>query len=131
MALATAPDSLWIPRRASNFRANRTSAAPGISHAIVVAEFRWTFDDLGHWRRNEIAVRQSIHIPETMMALKFTVRGALLAMLGAIALVLAGCISAPGTYPDPNGPRNGMGLLVDPLTGVVLPGQSQGGGGSH
>jgi hypothetical protein len=61
------------------------------------------------------------------MAPKFNLRGAILAMLGTMAL-LAGCVSAPGTYPDPNGPRNGMGLLVDPQTGVVLPGQSQGGG---
>jgi hypothetical protein len=51
-------------------------------------------------------------------------RLALLA-LGAIALLLTGCVSPPGTYPDPNGPRNGDGLLVDPQTGLVLPGQSE------
>jgi hypothetical protein len=65
------------------------------------------------------------------MSVKFTLQGAILAMLGATALLLAGCIvSAPGTYPDPNGPRNSMGMLIDPQTGVVLPGQSEG-GGSH
>lgn len=50
-------------------------------------------------------------------------RAALLA-LAAGALLLAGCASPPGTYPDPNGPRDGDGLLVDPQTGIVLPGQS-------
>jgi hypothetical protein len=49
---------------------------------------------------------------------------AILLALGATALLLAGCVSAPGTYPDPNGPRDGDGLLVDPQTGIVLPGQS-------
>jgi hypothetical protein len=50
---------------------------------------------------------------------------AILLALGAAALLLAGCVSRPGTYPDPYGPRDGNGLLVDPQTGVVLPGQSQ------
>jgi hypothetical protein len=50
----------------------------------------------------------------------------LLSALGAGILLLSGC-SAPGTYPDPNGPRNGDGLLVDPRTGITLPGQSDGG----
>jgi hypothetical protein len=49
----------------------------------------------------------------------------ILLALGATALLLAGCVSQPGTYPDPYGPRDGNGLLVDPQTGVVLPGQSQ------
>lgn len=65
------------------------------------------------------------------MAMKFISRGPITAMLGASVVLLAGCgiVSPPGTYPDPNGPRNGMGLLVDPRTGVVLPGQPEGGGG--
>jgi hypothetical protein len=65
------------------------------------------------------------------MAMRLTRRGPVAAMLGASVVLLAGCgiVSRPGTYPDPNGPRNGMGLLVDPLTGVVLPGQPEGGGG--
>jgi hypothetical protein len=57
------------------------------------------------------------------MAGKSTFHGAAALALCATALLLAGCVSAPGTYPDPNGPRNGDGLLVDPQTGVVLPGQ--------
>jgi hypothetical protein len=67
------------------------------------------------------------------MSLKFPLQSAILAMLGAGVLLLAGCgiVSEPGTYPDPNGPRDGMGLLVDPRTGVVLPGQAQGGGGPN
>ncbi len=44
-------------------------------------------------------------------------------MLGAATFLLAGCIiSAPGTYPDPNGPRDGKDQLVDPKTGIPLPG---------
>ncbi len=43
---------------------------------------------------------------------------------------LVGC-AAPtvtaGAYPDPQGPRNGVGALVDPRTGIALPGQNQGG----
>jgi hypothetical protein len=48
-------------------------------------------------------------------------------MLGAVALLLAGCgiVSAPGTYPDPNGPRDPKGRLVDPKTGIPLPGQGE------
>ena len=54
-----------------------------------------------------------------------------LAALGAALLFLNACGlgSPPGTYPDPNGPRNGDGFLVDPKTGVTLPGQPEGGGG--
>jgi hypothetical protein len=47
--------------------------------------------------------------------------------LGMAAFVLGGCVSPPGTYPDQNGPRNGDGVLVDPHTGVTLPGQYDGG----
>jgi hypothetical protein len=43
-------------------------------------------------------------------------------VLGLTALLVAGC-SAPGTYPAENGPRNGAGFLVDPRTGMELPGQ--------
>jgi hypothetical protein len=50
-------------------------------------------------------------------------RAAQLALASSV-LFLAGCVSPPGTYPDPNGPRDGDGLLVDPQTGIVLPGQS-------
>ncbi len=41
--------------------------------------------------------------------------------LGATALLLAGCYAGPGY--DSHGPRNGAGMLVDPKTGVPLPGQ--------
>jgi hypothetical protein len=44
--------------------------------------------------------------------------------LGLTALLLAGCTSPPGTYPDYNGPRNGDGFLIDPHTGLELPGQA-------
>jgi len=50
-------------------------------------------------------------------------------LLGVAGVVLAGCVSAPGTYPDPNGPRGGTGFLVDPNTGLTLPGQPDAGGG--
>jgi hypothetical protein len=45
-------------------------------------------------------------------------------MLSASALLLGGCgiVSKPGTYPDPTGPRNAKGALVDPKTGLLLPG---------
>jgi hypothetical protein len=43
------------------------------------------------------------------------------------ALLVSGCVSPTGTYPNPNGPRNGNGVLVDPQTGIVLPGESEGG----
>jgi hypothetical protein len=44
----------------------------------------------------------------------------------AALVLLAGCgvVSRAGSYPDPNGPRNGDGRLVDPRTGITLPGQS-------
>jgi len=48
-------------------------------------------------------------------------------ILGATAFLLAGCISAPGTYPDPNGPRDPKGRLVDPHTGIPFPGQGEDG----
>ncbi len=38
--------------------------------------------------------------------------------------LLAACGNPPLTYDDPNGPRNGDGLLVDPRTGISLPGQA-------
>ena len=41
--------------------------------------------------------------------------------LGAAALLLASCYTGPA--PDPYGPRSGDGLLVDPRTGIMLPGQ--------
>jgi hypothetical protein len=40
------------------------------------------------------------------------------------ALLAAGCASPPGTYPDYNGPRNGDGFLIDPRSGLELPGQA-------
>jgi hypothetical protein len=46
----------------------------------------------------------------------------------AMILLLAGCASPHGTYSNPYGPRNGDAMLVDPHTGVVLPGQSDTGG---
>ena len=48
-------------------------------------------------------------------------------IFAASVLLLAGCISAPGTYPDPNGPRDAKGHLVDPRTGILLPGQGDDG----
>jgi hypothetical protein len=50
--------------------------------------------------------------------------GVIVVLLVATALLLGGCgiISKPGTYPDPNGPRNAKGALVDPKTGILLPG---------
>jgi hypothetical protein len=56
------------------------------------------------------------------MARPPTVRAMTVSIVVA-TLLLAGCISQPGTYPDPNGPRNGAGFLIDPNTGVELPGQ--------
>jgi hypothetical protein len=40
------------------------------------------------------------------------------------ALLAAGCAAPPGTYPDYDGPRNGDGFLIDPQTGLELPGQA-------
>jgi|SRR5580658_1877130 hypothetical protein len=71
----------------------------------------------------QLACRGYISEVKTMAKEPMLHRTVLLA-LGATALLLAGCVSAPGTYPDPNGPRDGDGLLVDPQTGIVLPGQS-------
>jgi hypothetical protein len=48
---------------------------------------------------------------------------ALLALV-LTALLAAGCAAPPGTYPDYNGPRNGGGFLIDPRTGLELPGQA-------
>jgi hypothetical protein len=44
------------------------------------------------------------------------------------ALLLAGCASSHGTYFNQFGPRNGEAMLVEPQTGVALPGQSDPGG---
>jgi hypothetical protein len=75
-------------------------------------------DSGGDWARTAADPEGSI------MATELTFHRILLSALGASLLLLSGCVSAPGTYPDPNGPRNGEGLLVDPQTGVALPGQS-------
>jgi hypothetical protein len=53
--------------------------------------------------------------------------GIMVLMLGASVILLAGCVSAPGTYPDPSGPRDAKGHLVDPRTGILLPGQGDDG----
>ena len=52
-------------------------------------------------------------------------KATMLLVLGATALLLSGCISPPGTYPDPTGPRDPKGRLVDPRTGIPLPGQGE------
>jgi hypothetical protein len=52
-----------------------------------------------------------------------SLRTAAILALCLTALLLAGCASPPGTYPDYNGPRNGDGILTDPHTGLELPGQ--------
>jgi hypothetical protein len=51
-----------------------------------------------------------------------------LLVLGVIA-VLAGCAVPRGSYPDPSGPRNAAGFLVDPQSGLPLPGTGDSGGG--
>jgi hypothetical protein len=56
-------------------------------------------------------------------------RGAMMLVVLVAAAVLSGCISRPGTYPDPNGPRNGAGLLVDQQSGLPIPGSADTGGG--
>lgn len=48
-------------------------------------------------------------------------RSLLVFVLCGAALLLAGCYTGPGY--DPHGPRNFEGLLVDPRTGITLPGQ--------
>jgi hypothetical protein len=58
---------------------------------------------------------------------KSAVQASLLWVLGLSALLLAAC--APGPPPDRNGPRNGDGQLVDPRTGISLPGQPEPNGG--
>jgi hypothetical protein len=52
-------------------------------------------------------------------------------LLVLTGLLLSGCVSPRGTYPDPNGPRSGTGFLVDPHTGLTLPGQPDSGGGGR
>lgn len=53
-----------------------------------------------------------------------SLHGAAVLALALAAILLAGCVSAPGSYPDYNGPRNGDGFLIDPQTGLELPGQA-------
>jgi hypothetical protein len=53
-------------------------------------------------------------------------RAAIMLFVCLTGLLLVGC-NALGSYPDPNGPRDGDGLLVDPQTGISLPGQFDGG----
>jgi hypothetical protein len=65
--------------------------------------------------------------PEAIMAKKSRLVATTVSPLGA-ALLLTGCVSAPGTYPSSYGPRNGAGFLVDPQTGLELPGQPDIGG---
>ncbi len=56
-----------------------------------------------------------------MLPSHFKRRSVLVLALCAAALLLAGCYTGPGY--DPYGPRNSEGLLVDPRTGITLPGQ--------
>jgi hypothetical protein len=65
----------------------------------------------------------------SMPLMRASFRFAGIAGLCAALTVLSGCgiVSRPGTYVDPSGPRNGDGLLVDPQSGVPLPGQSDSG----
>jgi hypothetical protein len=65
------------------------------------------------------------------MVNEFKRRRVAASLLGLSAILLAGCVSPPGTYPDPSGPRNGDGFLVDPRTGVTLPGQPEAGGAAR
>jgi hypothetical protein len=53
--------------------------------------------------------------------------GTMAFVFGATVLFLSGCVSTPGTYPDPNGPRDAKGHRVDPQTGILLPGQGDDG----
>jgi hypothetical protein len=55
-----------------------------------------------------------------------SVKRAATVALCVATLLCAGCslISPPGSYPSADGPRNGDGFLVDPHTGVELPGQA-------
>jgi hypothetical protein len=61
------------------------------------------------------------------MAQELRVSGCRPWLVGTAALLLAGCVSPPGTYADTAGPRNGDGFLVDPQTGIELPGQPDNG----
>lgn len=47
--------------------------------------------------------------------------------LALALLALASCAVAVRTGPYPEGPRDGAGMLVDPRTGIELPGQWNGG----
>ena len=56
-----------------------------------------------------------------MLPSHFKRRSVLVLALCTATLLLAGCYTGPGY--DPYGPRNSEGLLVDPRTGITLPGQ--------
>jgi hypothetical protein len=71
-----------------------------------------------------IGAQPIAHARGSIMASKSRFHRVLLSALGASILFLSGCVSAPGTYPDYNGPRNGDGFLIDPRTGLELPGQA-------
>lgn len=60
------------------------------------------------------------------MAKVSVLRARTLLLVSASALLLASCgiVSGPGTYPNANGPRDGDGFLIDPVTGAELPGQA-------
>ncbi|HUH85752.1 MAG TPA: hypothetical protein VLX85_14170 [Stellaceae bacterium] len=44
------------------------------------------------------------------------------AWLCAAAMMLSGCAGHSGSWPGPGAPRNGAGVLVDPVYGTSLPG---------
>ena len=48
----------------------------------------------------------------------------------ACAAWLSACAAPGGSTVPPDGPRNGAGERVDPVTGITLPGVSQSGGGA-
>jgi hypothetical protein len=77
--------------------------------------------------RSPYIICGSIPAKEKTMTASTMRRRTMVLMLGASVLLLGGCVSAPGTYPDPNGPRDAKGHLVDPQTGLLLPGENDGG----
>jgi hypothetical protein len=64
---------------------------------------------------------------ERLAARKSKVRRASSLAVGVAARFPFGYVSPPGSYPDFNGLRNGDCVLVNPQTGVVLSGESEGG----